>query len=97
MCALVPAGRPDRLTEIAEVPDPVPAPGEALVRVEHFSLNRPDFLYLAMPGTAYRPGIDAVGVVEVPVPGGPERGRRVVFHLPAASAGPMIRRRCPSV
>ncbi|MFF4985663.1 zinc-binding dehydrogenase [Streptosporangium saharense] len=86
MRALVPTGKPDRLTEIAEVPDPVPAPGEALVRVEHFSLNRPDFLYLTMPGTAYRPGIDAVGTVEVPAPGGPARGRRVVFHLPTGGA-----------
>jgi NADPH:quinone reductase-like Zn-dependent oxidoreductase len=88
MRALIPTGRPGDLTEIAEVDPPVPAADQALVRVEVFSLNRPDFLYLARPGTGYRPGIDAVGVVERPAADGtgPAAGRRVVLHLPDGGA-----------
>ncbi|MFF0808048.1 zinc-binding dehydrogenase [Streptomyces albogriseolus] len=89
MRALVPTGRTGELTTIDEVPDPVPASDQALVRVEMFSLNRPDYLYLAMPESTYRPGIDAVGTVEAPaVDGsGPAAGRRVVVHLPQGGAG----------
>ena len=83
MRALVPTGVPGSLTRIAEVDDPLPAQGDALVRVELFSLNRPDFLYLSEPGTGYRPGIDAVGVVAEPAADGtgPEAGRRVVMPI----------------
>lgn len=89
MRALVPTGRNGELVAIEEVPAPVPEPEEALVRVEMFSLNRPDYLYLAMPGSTYRPGIDAVGTVEVPAAdgGGPAVGRRVVIHRPNGGAG----------
>ncbi|NRQ31494.1 zinc-binding dehydrogenase [Nonomuraea sp. NN258] len=86
MRALVPTGKTGRLTELAELPDPIPAAGQALVRVRHFSLNRPDYLYLATPGTDFRPGIDAVGTVEIPADGGPARGTPVVFHLPSGGA-----------
>lgn len=88
MRALVPTGRTGELTAIEEIPAPVPRSDQALVRVEMFSLNRPDYLYLAMPGSTYRPGIDAVGMVEVPaVDGsGPTAGRRVVVHLPKGGA-----------
>ncbi len=88
MRALVPTGRSGELTTIQEVPVPVPDPDQALVRVELFSLNRPDYLYLAMPASTYRPGIDAVGTVEVPATdgSGPAAGRRVVVHLPHGGA-----------
>ncbi|MFJ8473670.1 zinc-binding dehydrogenase [Kitasatospora sp. NPDC094011] len=87
MRALIPTGRAGHLVDIGEVDPPETAPDEALVRITRFSLNRPDFLYLSSPGTSYRPGIDAVGVVERAADdGGPASGSRVVLHLPAGGA-----------
>ncbi|MFF7633041.1 zinc-binding dehydrogenase [Kitasatospora sp. NPDC008050] len=87
MRALIPTGRTGHLVDIGEVESPQTAPDEALVRITHFSLNRPDFLYLSNPGTSYRPGIDAVGVVErAATAGGPTPGSRVALHLPAGGA-----------
>ncbi|WP_055483553.1 zinc-binding dehydrogenase [Sphaerimonospora mesophila] len=88
MRALQATGDTARLVEFTDIPEPVPAAHEALIRVEAFSLNRPDYLYLAMPGTAYRPGIDAVGVVECPAAdgSGPRAGQRVVMHVPSGGA-----------
>jgi NADPH:quinone reductase len=88
MLALIPTNRPGRLVEIAEIDLPEPAPHESLVRVSKFSLNRADYLYLRVPGTTYRPGIDAVGTVErVASDGsGPALGTRVAFHLPSGGA-----------
>ncbi|MFD5088586.1 zinc-binding dehydrogenase [Kitasatospora sp. NPDC058406] len=88
MRALVPTGRPGHLVEIGEVDLPRPAADEALVRITRFSLNRPDFLYLSAPGTGYRPGIDAVGVVERAAAdgSGPATGSRVALHLPGGGA-----------
>ncbi|WTW95694.1 zinc-binding dehydrogenase [Streptomycetaceae bacterium NBC_01309] len=84
MRALVPTGRPGDLIEFATVPDPTPTADEALVRIEAFSLNRPDYLYLSMPGGSFRPGIDVAGaVVRAAADGsGPAEGARVVAHLP---------------
>jgi NADPH2:quinone reductase len=38
--ALLPTGRSDPLVEPAELPTPEPAPDEALIAVDAFSLNR---------------------------------------------------------
>jgi NADPH:quinone reductase len=88
MRAVVPTNRPGQLVEIGEIEPPEPARDEALVKVFEFSLNRADYLYLRVPGNAYRPGIDAVGVVErVAADGsGPTPGTRVAFHLPSGGA-----------
>jgi NADPH:quinone reductase len=88
MRVLVPTGRTGDLVEIGEIDLPDPAADETLVKVSDFALNRADYLYLRVPGTAYRPGIDAVGTVEVAaVDGsGPGVGTRVAFHLPSGGA-----------
>jgi NADPH:quinone reductase len=88
MRALVPTSRPGDLVQIGEIDQPEPAPDEVLVRVSEFSLNRADYLYLRVPGTTYRPGIDAVGIVErlAPDGSGPTVGTRVAFHVPSGGA-----------
>ena len=50
MRALIATGNIDRLVEMGEVAVPSPSEHEILVEVEAFSLNRPDFLWLAAPG-----------------------------------------------
>ncbi|WNG48376.1 zinc-binding dehydrogenase [Archangium minus] len=78
-------GNPDVLVAFGEIPQPVPAPDEVLIRVEAFSLNRPDFLYLTAPKTTWRPGIDLAGtVVRRASDGmGPPEGTRVLAHSPS--------------
>ncbi|AKU97086.1 oxidoreductase [Labilithrix luteola] len=70
---------------IALVPEPTPAPDEVLVEVEAFSLNRPDLLYLQMPHSTFRPGIDFTGrVVKAAADGsGPPVGAFVLAHSPS--------------
>ena len=68
---------------LSSVEAPTPAPGEALVRVKAFSLNRGEVrgAQSAKPGT--RPGWDIAGVVERPAEdgSGPKEGQRVVGLL----------------
>jgi NADPH:quinone reductase-like Zn-dependent oxidoreductase len=79
MLALVSAAGPPHF-ELAEVDDPAPAPGEALVRVTATSLNRGEAkgLLAAQPGTTW--GWDLAGVVERAAAdgSGPAAGARVV-------------------
>jgi NADPH:quinone reductase len=88
MRALIPADRAGELVVIGEITAPEPTGHEALIRVSDFSLNRADYLQLAVPGTGFRPGIDAAGVVERAAAdgSGPAAGSRVVMHLPGGGA-----------
>ncbi|WP_433274585.1 zinc-binding dehydrogenase [Actinosynnema sp. CS-041913] len=90
---MIPTDDKDALVERAEVADPVPAPGEALVAVEAFSLNRADLIRLTggprfRPDPAWRPGDDLAGtVVRAATDGsGPAVGQRVVGYSPAGGA-----------
>jgi NADPH:quinone reductase-like Zn-dependent oxidoreductase len=85
-------GGNDVLT-VGERPDPVPGPGEVLVRVEAAALNRLDlFVRDGIPGVPvafpHVPGADGAGVVEALGPGvtEPVPGTRVVLQ-PGLSCG----------
>jgi NADPH:quinone reductase-like Zn-dependent oxidoreductase len=67
--------------DLAEVPDPVPGPSEALVRVTATSLNFADVAFLSTRGVpGWVPGFDAAGEVIAPAAdgSGPPAGARVV-------------------
>ena len=85
-------GGPEVLTW-DEVPEPVPGPGELLVRVGTFAVNWADLLeragrYPGAPEPPYVMGHDLAGVVEAHGPGvtGPAIGTRVFGVLPAGGA-----------
>jgi len=85
MKALLPAGGPG-LVEFGDLSQPAPGPGEALIRVEAFSVNRGETFLLEKPQPGWRPGKDIAGlVVEAAADGsGPPAGTRVVAHPPAS-------------
>ena len=62
-------GGPDTL-ELAELPDPVPGPGQLLVQVKACAINYPDVLiiedkYQFRPERPFAPGGEIAGIVEV--------------------------------
>jgi NADPH2:quinone reductase len=66
-------GGPETLA-VADVPDPVPAPGEALIRVHAAGVNFPDGLiiqnkYQFKPPLPFIPGNECAGIVEAVGPG----------------------------
>ena len=63
MKALIPTGRPEALVALADVAMPEPQPGEALVKVEAFSVNRGEIFRLEDPSQGARPGKDIAGLV----------------------------------
>ena len=63
MKALVPAGRPGALVSFADAGLPEPRPGEALVKVEAFSVKRGEIFQLEQPRPGTRPGKDIAGLV----------------------------------
>ncbi|MFD9594747.1 zinc-binding dehydrogenase [Kitasatospora sp. NBC_01246] len=85
MRALTPTGRADATVAFAEVTQPRPGPGEALVKVEAFAVNRGETFQLEAPRPGWRPGKDIAGlVVQAAADGsGPAVCRRVVGHPPA--------------
>ncbi|MBW1596845.1 zinc-binding dehydrogenase [Streptomyces sp. JJ38] len=82
MHRLIPTGDATRPVAFAEVPQPVPEPGEALVKVEAFALNRGETFLLERPEPGWLPGKDVAGlVVQTAADGsGPGIGTRVVGH-----------------
>jgi putative PIG3 family NAD(P)H quinone oxidoreductase len=61
-------GEPEVLRPV-ERPDPVPAPGEVLIRVAAAGINRPDVMqrqghYPPPPGASDIPGLEVAGVIE---------------------------------
>jgi NADPH:quinone reductase-like Zn-dependent oxidoreductase len=86
MPAFVPASDAPARTVLGDVPEPEPAPNEALVAVEAFSLNRGEIFLLDAPRDGWRPGQDVAGRVERAAAdgSGPPAGTRVVAHVPAS-------------
>ncbi|WP_344581030.1 zinc-binding dehydrogenase [Nonomuraea roseoviolacea] len=74
-----------RPVDFAEDAQPVPAPDEAVVKVEAFSPNRGETFLLEAPRPGLKPGKDVAGlVVRAAADGsGPPAGTRVVGHPPA--------------
>ena len=68
---------PSRLS-LLDVPEPVPSPGEVLVEVRAFSINRGELRMLGTAADGWRPGWDFAGVLRSDVEGGPPAGARVV-------------------
>ena len=83
-----PPAVPGALVSIAQTSMPEPAPGEALVKVEAFSVNRGEIFRLEDPRPGDLPGKDIAGlVVQAAADGtGPHVGQRVVGHPEAGGA-----------
>ncbi|MEU3845028.1 zinc-binding dehydrogenase [Streptomyces sp. NPDC028635] len=84
MRRLIPTWDAARPVVLAEAPQPVPEPGEALVKVEAFAPNRGETFLLEHPRPGLLPGKDIAGlVVQAAADGsGPGVGTRVVGHPP---------------
>src|SRR4051812_39463853 len=78
MRALVADRSAPRGIAFREVPEPVPAPGEVLVDVRAFSLNRGEMRMLGTAADGWRPGWDFAGVLESDVEHGPRARSRVI-------------------
>jgi NADPH:quinone reductase-like Zn-dependent oxidoreductase len=63
---------------LRDVPEPVPAPGEVLVEVRAFSLNRGELRMLGTAADGWRPGWDFAGILQSDIQDGPRAGARVV-------------------
>ena len=63
---------------LRDVPEPVPAPGEVLVEVRAFSINRGELRMLGTAADGWRPGWDFAGILRSDVEHGLRAGARVV-------------------
>lgn len=68
---------PNRIA-LHDVPEPVLAPGEALVEVKAISLNRGELRALGSVADGSRPGWDFAGILKTEIEGGLQAGTRVV-------------------
>lgn len=82
MKAAVPDG--SRSVRLGETAEPEPAPGDAVVAVEAYSVNRGETFLLDAPRGRWRPGKDVAGTVVASAAdgSGPRVGTRVVGHPP---------------
>ncbi len=79
---------PIEAAELAEIPDPVPGPGEVVVAVEAAEVNFPDIMimegeYQVKPPLPFSPGKAAAGIVETVGDGvtSPKPGDRVAVQV----------------
>jgi NADPH:quinone reductase len=63
---------------LRDVPEPVPAPGEVLVEVRAFSINRGEMRMLGTAADGWRPGWDFAGILRSNADHDPTAGARVV-------------------
>jgi NADPH2:quinone reductase len=86
MLALVRSGDSEAGVALREVPEPNPAPNEAVVGVRAVSLNRGELTLLAIRPDGWRPGQDVGGVVLLPAADGtgPPEGAGVVAWVAQA-------------
>jgi NADPH2:quinone reductase len=68
---------PSRIS-LRDVPEPMPSPGEVLVEVRAFSINRGELRMLGTAADGWRPGWDFAGILQSDVEHGPRAGARVV-------------------
>jgi NADPH:quinone reductase len=61
-----------------DVSEPVPTPGDVLVEVRAFSINRGELRMLGTAADGWRPGWDFAGILQSDVEGGLRAGSRVV-------------------
>ncbi len=80
MLAIVNTPKGSAPVELRELPEPEPAPNEALVEVRAFSLNRGELRLFQVRPEGWRPGQDISGVVlQAAADGsGPKAGERVI-------------------
>jgi NADPH2:quinone reductase len=83
--AFLPCADAEARLALGEAPEPSPAPDEALVAVEAYSLNRGEIFLLEAPRDGWRPGQDVAGRIERAAAdgSGPPAGTRVVAHVPS--------------
>ncbi len=77
---------------LGQAPEPEPAPDEALVAVEAYSVNRGETFLLEAPREGWRPGQDVAGRIERAAAdgSGPAAGTRVVAHVPAGGWASLV-------
>jgi NADPH:quinone reductase-like Zn-dependent oxidoreductase len=78
MRALVADGSAPGRIAFHDVSEPVPAPGEVLVEVRAFSINRGELRMLGTATDGWRPGWDFAGILRSDAEGGLRAGARVV-------------------
>jgi len=89
MRALIKTDNIDNIVTIGEKSTPIPTDDQLIVKVDAFSLNRADYLYLDILGVDWTVGIDFVGTVIKSAENGcgTKVGKRVMVHNPTGGGG----------